>query len=270
MKTVLIIVSIVVGLALLAWLGLMIQPKPFSSFPGENGEISYVPLPKDLPEPVERFYLEIYGDQVPQFDSVVISGRARMRVNGLTFPGRFRFTHVTGEDYRHYIEATIFGLPLMKVNERYLDGVSRMELPFGITEGEPKINQAANLALWAEAMWFPAILVTDPDVRWEPRDQNSAILVIPFEEGEEQFVVHFDPQTGLLKSMQSNRYKEADSQQKTIWLNQALEWKEVAGYNIPFKGAVTWADEGTPWAVFSVEDLVMNYDVSEYIRAFGP
>jgi hypothetical protein len=70
--------------------------------------------------------------------------------------------------------------------------------------------------------------------------------------------------------MQSDRYKEADSPQKTVWLNQALEWNELAGYNIPIQGAVTWADEGTPWAVFTVEDLVINADISEYIRAVGP
>lgn len=193
-----------------------------------------------------------------------------MRVNGLTFPGRFRFTHRTGDDYRHYIEATIFGMPLMKVNERYLDGVSRMELPFGVTEGEPKVNQAANLALWAEAIWFPAILVTDPDARWQARDENSAILLVPFEDDVEQFIIHFDPETGLLASMQSDRYKAADSQQKTLWVNQALVWDEVDGYRIPVTGAVTWADEGTPWAVFTVEDLVINSDIDDYIRAVGP
>jgi hypothetical protein len=28
-----------------------------------------------------------------------------MRVGGLSFPGRFRFTHEAGRNYRHYIEA---------------------------------------------------------------------------------------------------------------------------------------------------------------------
>ena len=30
-----------------------------------------------------------------------------------------------------------------------------------------------------------------------------------------------------------------------------------------------WFDEGTPWAVFTVEDIVYNADVQEYIRAKG-
>ncbi len=66
---------------------------------------------------MERFYRAIYGDRIPVIESAVISGRAQLRVFGITFPARFRFTHVAGKDYRHCIEATIFGLSIMKVNE---------------------------------------------------------------------------------------------------------------------------------------------------------
>jgi len=33
---------------------------------------------------------------------------------------------------------------------------------------------------------------------------------------------------------------------------------------------VTWEDEGTPWLVSRVEDVVFNSDVSDYIRQEGP
>jgi hypothetical protein len=78
---------------------------------------------------VERFYRRIYGERVPVITSAVITGRAKMRLGPFTFPGRFRFTHDAGRGYRHYIEATFFGLPPMKINETYLDGKGRMELP---------------------------------------------------------------------------------------------------------------------------------------------
>lgn len=57
------------------------------------------------------------------------------------------------------------------MNERYLDGKGRMELPFGAEEGG-KINQGANLGLWSEAIWFPSIYLTDPPVRWEVVDER--------------------------------------------------------------------------------------------------
>jgi hypothetical protein len=270
MKVIIIIVVVVIALIAFGWLGLQISPKPFAAFPQKTSGLDTMPLPDGLPVPVDRFYRQIYGERVPLVESAVISGRARLRVNGITFPARFRFIHQAGHGYRHYIEATIFGLPLMKVSEHYLDGVSRMELPFGVTEDEPKVNQAANLALWAEAMWFPSILITDPQVRWKPVDNESAILVVPFGKAEERFIVRFDPDTGLLDIMESMRYKGAESEAKTLWLNQAISWDDINGSMIPAVGAVTWFDEGTPWAVFTVEALTYNADVRYDIRSSGP
>jgi hypothetical protein len=71
---------------------------------------------------VERFYRTLFGDRVPIIESAVISGRAKMRMFGVSLPGRFRFIHDAGVDYHQTIEVTLFGFPIMKVNEFYLDG----------------------------------------------------------------------------------------------------------------------------------------------------
>ena len=270
MEYVLIVLAILIILVILAWISLRIKPKPFSTYLRQTPPLETVALPAYLPAPVTRFYQQIYGNQVPVITSAVISGRAKMRVGGLTFPGRFRFTHKAGQDYRHYIEATIYGFPILKVNESYLDGNCRLELPFGVTEDESKVDQAANLGLWAESIWLPAIFITDPRVRWETVDAETALLFVPFGDAEETFVVRFESQTGLVHFFEAMRYKEAADETKTLWINEALGWGDVNGYSLPTQGAVTWQDEGTPWAVFTVEEIVFNVDVDEYIRAKGP
>jgi hypothetical protein len=227
-----------------------------------------MPLPKDLPVPVERFYRQLYGQHMPVIETAIISGRGKLRVNGITFPARFRFTHKAGRDYRHYIEATFYGFPLLKVNEHFLKGTSRFVLPFGTSEG-PKIDQGANLALWAEAVWMPSVWVSNPQTRWEPVDEHTALLFVPFEYQEEVFVMRFDPQTGMLHLMASMRYKGEASEQKTLWLNQVREWDQTGERPMPIITAITWFDEGTPWAVLTTEEVIYNLDIAEYLQQDG-
>jgi len=274
MKTAVIVIAAVIAVLVLfvglGWLGLQIRPRPFAPFPQVTPPLDTVPLPDGLPTPVSRFYKAITGERTPVIDSAVITGRGKLRFAGINFPARLRFTHDAGQGYRHYIEATLFGYPVFKVNEWYVEGESRLELPVGVVENEPKVNQAANMGLWGESMWLPSVFVTDPRVRWEGIDETTARLVVPFGGGEDTFTVEFDPQTGLIRSMESLRYKQATDEAKTRSLFEVSEWDTMAGAMIPSLASVTWEDEGTPWLTFEVDEIVYNVDIEEYIRARGP
>ena len=266
-----VLIAIVPGLLAVAWIGLQIQPKSFAGYPGETPALKTIPVPAGLPAPVERFYRTIYGEQIPVIQTVLIKGRAVIRpVMNIPLPARFIFVHETGTNYRHYIEASLFGMPFMKVNEGYIDGKSFFEAPVGTYYDDPNTNEGANLALWAEAVWFPSIWVTDGRARWEPVDDTTAILFVPFGDKSEDFVVRFDPSTNLLVSMEAMRYRDpGEGQPKILWITRNEPGGFVAGTKLNAVGSATWLDQGRPWAVFRLEELKYNVDVSQYIRARG-
>jgi hypothetical protein len=259
---------LVVGVLLIGWIGLRVKPSPFPNYLAPNATLETVPLPANLPAPVTRFYRELYGERVPLVTSAVISGRARMKLFGLDFPARFRFVHEAGKAYRHYFEVTVFGLAIFKVNEHFVDGHAKLELPVGVQSGA-LIDQAANLALWAEAASFPALFVTDPRVRWSAIDGSSAVLSVPFGDELERFVVRFDPRTGLLESLEAMRYRDVGDISKHLWIARNRDWRTLDGVRLATTGTATWLDQGGPWATFTTEQIVLNADVRTYVRTDG-
>ena len=254
-----------------ARIGLQVQPGPF--LPPAPGAASQeaVALPANMPPPVVRYVGIVLGDRVPVVGSVALTGRGRLRVSGVSFLARWRFTYTAGRDYRHEIECTWFGTPILRVNEIYRDGHLRQELPVGVVANEPKADQAANLALWGEQLfWLPSGVVTDPRVRWEAIDATRARLIVPFGPTEDSFTVTFDEGTGLIRRVEALRYKSPTDAAKTPWLIDALAWRSFNGIRLPSAFSVTWQDEGTPWLEMTVEDVANNVDVSSSFGASGP
>ena len=233
-------------------LGLRVKPAPF---PGVSGPIvppQTVPLPDGLPAPVERFYRLTYGERVPVVSSGVVSGRGTLRLFGIAFPLRFRFRHEAAHNFRSYFELTVFGRPVIKANEHYRDGKFRQELPFGVEEGEPKIDHSAALRMWAEwALWLPAMILADPQAHWEPVDDETALLVVPYGDHREHLVVRFDAATGKLLYVEAMKYKFKTDTTKTLWVN-----------------AIWLGDKA--WANFDVEEIVLNAPVDTSLATKGP
>lgn len=204
-------------------------------------------------------------------ETAVIQGRGIMKpFMNISIPARFVFVHTAGKDYRHYFEATWFGIPLLKVNEGYIDGESFFESPMASYYDEQNANQGANLALWAEAIWFPSLWLTDGRAHWEPVDESTGLLYVPFGERQERFIVRFNPRTNLIDTMEAMRYRDlGQGQPKILWIVRAEAGQLVPETNISSVGSVMWLDQGEPWAFFNLEELIFNQDVSTYIRQRG-
>jgi hypothetical protein len=262
------VLVVLLTLVALGWAGLQVPPTPFPKYQAITSPLETRGIPTNLPTPVQRFYTELYGQEAPIISSAVLTGRARMKLFGLEFPARFRFVHEAGRAYRHYFEVTFFGFAIFKVNEHFLDGQATLELPVGLQQGA-NIDQGANLALWAEAASFPALFITDARVRWQTLDDSSAVLIVPYKDQMQHFVVRFDQKTGLLTQLEAMRYRDPNDTEKHLWIAEAGGWTALQGQRLAALGRAIWLDQGRAWATFTTEEIVLNADVRQYVRANG-
>ncbi len=263
-----------VGLVVLSglgWLGLQTKATPFDA-PPRGITPERAPLSRDLPAPVARYAEAIYGpDGVPVVQTAIVQGRGRLAPVGPALPSRFRFSYDTAPSrYYHHIRATWFGVPFISIHEQLRDGHTRFDLgPIGSLEDDPNTNRAAMQGYWAEVIaWLPAIALHSDAVRWEARDAHSVILHLPELDAAEALTIHFDPETGLLTDMHTERYQSENDTKRRPWHNQVLEWDDVDGQRVPVRTETWWGDDD-PWATWEIEHVVLNPEVRARFATFG-
>jgi hypothetical protein len=246
MKPVFLVAAALAALGLLGWLGLRLQPSAYPPYKEPAPPLEMRPLPAGLPEPVERFYRQTYGDKVPVITSAVVSGRGSMAPFGMALPMRFRMHYAIGQDYRSEFQATFFRIPIMSAVETYIDGHGVGQMPMGTDEGA-WFDQALNVRIWCELLeWMPAALLGDSRVAWVPVDESLAVLRVPFAGGQESIVVRFDPGTGGLTHFEAMKGRTAS--EKVLWINGI------------------WFDQGKPWITLNIEEMLFNVPVAGAIR----
>ncbi len=206
-------IDIIFVIVLFFVFGFRLKPSPFPDFSGTPVyPTEIIAVPPGLPAQVERFFRLEYPDgRLPVYRTAVLSGRGTMRIMGIKFPARMRFTHIAGQGYRHYMECTFYGIPILKANEYFLEGRGHLELPFGVTENELTVDSAANQGLWAEMRSYPSSYLADKRTRWEAVDDQTARLYVPWQNGEQEFTVRFDLNTGRMLGMETMRHRDAKS-----------------------------------------------------------
>jgi hypothetical protein len=78
------------------------------------------------------------------------------------------------------------------------------------------VYQAANLSLWAESVWFPAILIADPRCAGNPLTTSRRCWQFPSEALRSASWFASTPARDCHTLLESMRYKAADSQSKNL------------------------------------------------------
>ncbi|MFN8530844.1 MAG: DUF6544 family protein [Anaerolineae bacterium] len=270
MQILMLILGITAGLIALVWLGLQVSANRFPRL--EVSPVTeFVPVPDSLPDPVRRFAHAVYGDQTPVVQMAIVQGRASLAPFGLPMPTRFRFYYdAARSSHYHDIQTTWFTLTFMRIHERNLSGHTMLDLgPIGHVEDQPKTNSAGIQGYWSEVLaWVPAIPLIDARVRWEAVDATTARLYLPGLDDAEAFTVTFDPDTGLIATLDTMRYQSEDKADRWAWHNRAHSWTALDGTPTMTQASTQW-NTMTPWAQWRVEQVALNVDVSARLAVFG-
>jgi hypothetical protein len=217
-----------------------------------------------LPEPVKKYlrYTGVVGS--PWIASVRLTQVGRFR-QGIEQPWmgfkaeEFYTTDPPG--FRWNAKFKMFGLPLLKAEDKYEKGHGRMYgkllgLKTIFDEKGEKLDQACMVRYLNEMMWFPTAFLNN-NIRWEELDDKTAQVKFTDNHKEVEAQMHFDDD-GRLKDFKALRYREnAGEYSLDQWSTPITSYGEFAGLKLPKKGLAVWhlPDGDLPYIELEIKEI---------------
>ena len=179
----------------------------------------------------------------------------------LPIPLQIRMSHRLGYAFVHEIRIGRGPFSRQIGLDAFVDGRGAMIVGRSTQTGRT-FDQGARIAMWGEALTFPASWLGRTDVGWESVDARTARFMVPTPDGDVPIVVSFDPRTGLPTSCAADRYKGVGP--LTRWHGAWSDWVVgPEGILAPRRMQVRWTDEPHPWLTIRVNNLAVNTPVDE-------
>jgi len=245
--------------------GFWYTPESLPPHPGETPPFSYAALSDELAQPIHNYLNATVGDSLPVIETAVVWGTARFKLPGLLpiwMPVRWSAYYIPGKEFLREMEITWYGLTFLQGKDSYINGTGKLIIGEDVTSG-PEIDQGQVLALRGETAFMPSNFALDTSITWRTVDDTTMWMVFPFNETSDSLQITFNPQTHLIENFTAQRYKETD--EMSGWWIECLEWQTFHSIKIPSEFSVTWEDEGTPWAYFTIEGVEYNVDISDVL-----
>jgi len=264
------VVVILVVLLAVGWLGFSMPAGSYPPHSEHTGQLHSLSHLTNLPEPVYKLFVQALGKDVPEIQSAVVWGKAKVKISGLWMPARFKSYYVAGQEFSRFMEVTWYGLSVLKMHESYAAGLGRVSTEglFGESEDGMRVDQSLNIAMWADAMLMPSIYVSDARITWKAVDRQSARLVVPLIARKDSLAFRFNSENAMIVAISAECYRD-QQEWKTPILVTCERWRTFHGIKIPSRFSVAWQDED-PWAYYSVEGVEYNVNVSENIPGAFP
>jgi hypothetical protein len=204
-----------------------------------------------LPAPVQRYLRAVLKEGQPMLVG------ARVRHTGTFNMGRdanrwkpftsdqLVITRRPGFDWNATI-AMMPGLPA-RVHDAYVagEGILHASILGLITvanlRGAGDIAEGELMRFFAEAAWYPTVLLPSQGVRWEPIDERSARGTLADGDNRVTLTFSFD-EDGLIETVRADaRGRTVDGDiVATPWQGRFWNYEERGGIRVPLDGEVAW------------------------------
>ncbi len=215
---------------------------------------------RGLPVPVSRYLDVALNGQPPTITTLLLEGKGHVCIGPLSrLPIDARMFHRLGADYTGLIRVRLGGLTVLPVIDAYVDGAGITKVGPAVSIG-PEVDQGAFLGMWPAAVAYPSTWIDG--VEWEPLDEHTGRIRLPFGDSAEIVTVHFDPDTAYPVRFEADRYKGV-SGRKVRWFGDSAEWHTVDGRPVPGVIRGWWQDEPRPWFELRVESARFDVPIGE-------
>lgn len=233
------------------------DPAPPSS---RRSETARPTEPATLPGPVLRFRRLAAAGGPPEFETIRLETSGTIhRPRMPPIPLRITMAHRLGKAFAHDIRVGVRRLSFRFGLDAFVDGRGVMKIGPSVQSG-PKFDRGALIAMWGEALSFPDSWDRQPGLRWEPVDETTALLLIPWAGEAIPITVGFDPETGYPVRCHADRYKGDGP--LVGWAGLFADWQSwPGGILAPALMQAWWDDEPAPWLDIHLERLEVDVPI---------
>ena len=197
-------------------------------------------------DPFER-YVEALGARASA-DFVEAGGRGGIRQPiagslGFWLPMTWSVHIVPGSEFVFLARVRVAGIPLGSGGEELRDGRGRFRTGRRFLDGR-LVDRSHYALLWAWSLLLaPAFAIRREGVIVEPDGEHGVRLAYPYEAETWECALRFDPETGLLRRLDTHRDDAATGRARR-WSAAVERWETRDGHPLPARVMTRW--ETTP------------------------
>lgn len=216
-----------------------------------------------LPTPVREWAEAADLASLEGVEAIRSRGHGRVHLGPLPWlPMDHATVHVLGRDEVRDICLRLGPVTILRVLDAYVDGTGLTKIG-PVPQLGAEVDQAAWLAMWAEAIFWPRAWVIG-GLQWEAIDERHARARLPFGPGDERIDLTFGPTTHFPNVYEVLRCKGVG--RKVRWRADFSDLRMFGTVRAWSHLRATWTDEPGPWYEAWIDDIETNVSTSDSAR----